>query len=61
MIKLFATGSCKLVSAINNGRDKVIPIHSNTYRCEGINYLGMFHDIEEPTYSIYKIYTPLNI
>ena len=36
MIKLFASGSCRLVSVINNGNNKVIQIHSNIHRCEGI-------------------------
>ena len=46
-MKLFASGSCRLVTTINNGYDKVIPIHSMFYTFAGINFLGKLHNTKQ--------------
>jgi len=46
-MKLFASGSCRLVTTINDGYDKVIPIHSMFYNFIGINFLGKLHNTKQ--------------
>ena len=46
-MKLFASGSCRLVTSINNGYNKVIPIHSMFYNFVGINFLGKLHNTKQ--------------
>jgi hypothetical protein len=46
-MKLFASGSCRLVTCINNGYDKVIPIHSMFYNFVGVNFLGKLHNTKQ--------------
>lgn len=46
-MKVFASGSCRLVTAINNGNDKVIPIHSMSKNFAGINFLGKLHNTKQ--------------
>ncbi len=45
--KVFSSGSCRLLAILNNGRDRVIPIHSIFHDFEGINFLGKLHNIKE--------------
>ena len=45
--KIFASGSCRLVTAINNGYNKVIPIHSMFNNFFGINFLGKLHNTKQ--------------
>jgi len=47
MIKLFSSGSCRLVTSIANGYNKVEPIHSMFYNFVGINFLGKFHNTKQ--------------
>jgi hypothetical protein len=47
MIKIFASGSCRLVTTINNGYNKIIPIHSMFYNFVGINFLGKLHNSKQ--------------
>ena len=46
-MKIFASGSCRLVSTINNGHDKVVPIHSMFYNFVGVNFLGKLHNTKQ--------------
>ena len=46
-MKVFSSGSCRVVTTINNGRDKVTPIHSMYYNFKGINFLGKLHNIKQ--------------
>ena len=46
-MKIFASGSCRLVTTINNGYDKVIPIHSMNHSFSGINFLGKLHNTKQ--------------
>jgi hypothetical protein len=46
-MKLFASGSCRLVTTINNGYNKVVPIHSMFDNFVGINFLGKLHNTKQ--------------
>jgi hypothetical protein len=46
-MKIFSSGSCRLVTTINNGYDKVIPIHSMFYNFVGVNFLGKLHNTKQ--------------
>jgi len=46
-MKIFSSGSCRLVTTINNGYDKVIPIHSMFNNFFGINFLGKLHNTKQ--------------
>lgn len=46
-MKIFSSGSCRLVVTINNGRDKVVPIHSINCKFSGINFLGKLHNTKQ--------------
>jgi hypothetical protein len=46
-MKVFASGSCRLVTAVNKGNDWVTPIHSMFYNFEGCNFLGKFHNTRQ--------------
>ena len=47
MMKIFVSGSCRLVTTINNGYDKVIPIHSMFHNYAGVNFLGKLHNTKQ--------------
>ena len=46
-MKIFASGSCRLVTTINNGYNKVQPIHSMFMNFKGINFLGKLHNTKQ--------------
>ena len=46
-MKLFVSGSCRLVTTIGHGHDKVIPIHSMFYIFGGHNFLGKLHNTKQ--------------
>lgn len=46
-MKIFASGSCRLVTTINNGHNKVIPIHSMFHNFVGINFMGKLHNTRQ--------------
>jgi len=46
-MKIFASGSCRLVTTIGRGSDNVIPIHSMFYNFSGINFLGKLHNTKQ--------------
>ena len=46
-MKIFSSGSCRLIKTINNGHDKVFPIHSLFHNFVGINFLGKLHNIKQ--------------
>ena len=46
-MKIFSSGSCRLVSTINNGYGKVFPIHSMFHNFVGINFLGKLHNTKQ--------------
>jgi hypothetical protein len=46
-MKIFSSGSCRLLKAINTGFDKVIPIHSSFWNLVGINFLGTMHNTSQ--------------
>jgi hypothetical protein len=46
-MKVFSSGSCRLVSSINDGRGKIEPIHSMFHNFVGINFLGKLHNTKQ--------------
>ena len=46
-MRIFSSGSCRLLTAINNGYNKVKPIHSMFYNFVGVNFLGKLHNIKQ--------------
>lgn len=46
-MKIFSSGSCRLVKAIHNGYDKVVPIHSMFHNFVGINFLGKLYNTKQ--------------
>lgn len=46
-MKIFSSGSCRLVITINNGYGKVVPIHSMFHNFVGINFLGKLHNTKQ--------------
>jgi len=46
-MKIFASGSCRLLTVISNGHNKVTPIHSMYYNFVGANFLGKFHNTKQ--------------
>jgi hypothetical protein len=47
MMKVFASGSCRLVTSIKDGYRKIEPIHSMFYNFVGINFLGKLHNTKQ--------------
>jgi hypothetical protein len=46
-MKIFSSGSCRLVTTINNGRNKITPIHSMFHNFVGINFIGKLHNTKQ--------------
>jgi hypothetical protein len=46
-MKLFCSGSCRLLTTIYNGRDKCDPLHSMYYNYVGKNFLGKFNNTKQ--------------
>ena len=46
-MKIFSSGSCRILTTLNNGRDKINPIHSMFYNFIGINFLGKLHNSKQ--------------
>jgi len=46
-MKVFASGSCRLVTTINHGYSLIIPIHSMIENFRGINFLGKLHNTKQ--------------
>ena len=46
-MKVFSSGSCRLITTINNGYDKIVPIHSMFNNFKGINFLGKLHNTKQ--------------
>jgi hypothetical protein len=44
---LFLSGSCRLLTTINNGYNKINPIHSMFFNFKGINFLGKLHNTKQ--------------
>ena len=47
MMKVFASGSCRLVTTLHDGRGKIEPIHSMFRNFTGINFLGKLHNTKQ--------------
>jgi len=47
MIKIFCSGSCRLLTTINTGYNKLCPIHSMYYNYTGTNFLGKLHNTKQ--------------
>jgi hypothetical protein len=47
MKKVYASGSCRLLESLGNGRDRLDPIHSKFYHLHGFNFLGKLHNIKQ--------------
>lgn len=60
-MKIFASGSCKLVTTINNGREKIEPIHSMFNNFVGINFLGKLHNTKQHIQFIKWINNEINL
>jgi len=46
-MKVFASGSCRLLTTISDGREKITPIHSLISNFTGPNFLGKLHNIKQ--------------
>jgi len=46
-MKVFASGSCRLLTSINDGRGKIKPIHSMFHNFVGINFFGKLHNVKQ--------------
>jgi len=46
-MKVFASGSCRLLESIKDGHGKIEPIHSMFYNFRGINFLGKLHNTKQ--------------
>ena len=46
-MKIFASGSCRLLYSLHDGRGKVHPIHSLYYNFVGSNFLGKLHNTQQ--------------
>ena len=51
-MKIFSSGSCRLLSCLNNGRDKLIPIHSYNYL--GINFLNIIGNFLQNVINLFR-------
>lgn len=47
MTKVFSSGSCRLLTTIYDGKNKIIPIHSMVNNYYGINFMGKFHNAKQ--------------
>jgi hypothetical protein len=47
MKKVYASGSCRLLESLGNGRDRLEPIHSKFYHLHGFNFLGKLHNVKQ--------------
>jgi len=46
-MKIFASGSCRLLTVISTGHNKVTPIHSMYYNFVGTNFIGKLHNTKQ--------------
>jgi hypothetical protein len=46
-MKVFSSGSCRLLTTIHDGREKIEPIHSMFHNFVGINFLGKLHNTKQ--------------
>ena len=46
-MKVFSSGSCRLLVKLHNGRGKIEPIHSMFHNFVGINFLGKLHNTKQ--------------
>lgn len=46
-MKIFTSGSCRLLIAINSDYNKILPIHSLYYNFVGIDFLGKLHNTKQ--------------
>ena len=46
-MKVFVSGSCRLMTTIKDGYSQIIPIHSMFYNFVGINFLGKLHNTKQ--------------
>ena len=46
MIKVFSSGSCRLLTGVGKGHKLIEPLHSMFFNFVGINFLGKLHDIK---------------
>jgi hypothetical protein len=60
-MKVFASGSCRLITTIHNGRGKIEPIHSMFHNFIGINFLGKLHNIKQHIQFIKWIHDEIEI
>ena len=60
-MKIFASGSCRLIKAINNGYDKVEPLHSMFNNYYGINFCGKLHNIKQHIQFIQWLHDDIHI
>jgi hypothetical protein len=47
MKKVYASGSCRLLESLRDGRGRLEPIHSKFYHLMGINFLGKLHNVKQ--------------
>jgi hypothetical protein len=61
MIKIFTSGSCRLLTTINSGYDKIEPIHSMFHNFIGVNFLGKLHNTKQHIQFIKFIKDDINL
>lgn len=46
-MKVFCSGSCRVLISIGDGRNKIDPMHSLFYNFVGVNFLGKLHNSKQ--------------
>jgi hypothetical protein len=60
-MKVFSSGSCRLLTSIHNGHRKITPIHSMFHNFVGINFLGKLHNVKQHIQFIKWIHDKIEI
>jgi len=60
-MRVFSSGSCRLVTTIFNGRGKIEPIHSMFRNFVGVNFLGKLHNSKQHIQFIKWINDDINL
>lgn len=64
-MKVFCSGSCRLLTTINTGRGLILPVHSMFHNFAGVNFMGKLHNVKQHIqfikYALGKIQLPKGI
>jgi hypothetical protein len=61
MVKVFLSGSCRLLTTIGDGRGKIEPIHSMFHNFVGINFLGKLHNSKQHIHFVKWIHDEIEL